>query len=205
MRSPPAFNLVLGGWDACRSHQAELNSRTERSALVVVGLTIAPAGALAANPTVMHFTDSGTFTDPDFCGTGETVNGSFSVRGTEFLTPNQPGIDYRNTTVGNTYLTNPANGNTIRVHFAGQFTATVVSSDANGFTELDTNIGAPEVIKTPHGGVLTRDAGYIQFLNTFDSDGNLVSGQVVIDRGPHPEAEQDFELFCNVATSALGL
>jgi hypothetical protein len=175
------------------------------SALVVVGLAVAPASAPAANPTVNHFTDSGTFTDTDFCGTGETVNGSFSTRVTEFLTPNQPGTDYRNTSVGNTYLTNPANGNTIRVHFAGQFTATVVSTTATGFTELDTNIGAPEVIKTPHGGVLSRDAGYIQFLNTFDNQGNFVSGQLVIDRGPHPEAEQDFALFCDVATSALGL
>jgi hypothetical protein len=175
------------------------------SALAVVGLTVVPASALAANPTVNHFTDSGTFTDNDFCGTGKTVNGSFSTRVTEFLTPNQPGTDYKNTSQGKTYLTNPANGNTIIIHFAGQFTAKVVSRTATGYTELDTNVGAPEVIRTAHGGVLTRDAGYIQFLNTFDNNNNFVSGQIVINRGPHPEAEQDFELFCKVATTALGL
>ena len=175
------------------------------SALALVGLTVATASAPAANPTVNQFTDSGTFTDNDFCGTGETVNGSFTVRVTEFLTPNQP-VDYRNTSEGNTYLTNPANGNTIIVHFAGPFTAEIVSGTPTGaHTELDTNIGLPELIRTAHGSVLTRDAGYIQFLNTFDSNGEFVSGQIVIDRGPHPEAEQDFELFCNVATSALGL
>jgi len=171
---------------------------------VTLALALVPA-SLAANPTVNHFTDSGTFTDNDFCGTGETVNGSFAVRVTEFLTPNQASTDYRNTAEGKTYVTNPANGNTVIVHFAGPFTAKVISSTANGFTELDTNIGLPEQIKTAQGSVLSRDAGYIQFENTFDSDGNFVSGQIVIDRGPHPEAEQDFALFCNVVTSALGL
>jgi hypothetical protein len=175
------------------------------SALAVVGVAFVSASALAANPTVNHFTESGTFTDNDFCGTGETVNGSFAVRVTEFLTPNQASTDYRNTSEGNVYYTNPLNGNTIIVHFAGPFTAKVVSTTASGHTELDTNIGLPEQIKTAHGRVLTRDAGYIQFLNTFDSSGNFVSGQIVIDRGPHPEAEQDFALFCSVATSALGL
>src|SRR5712691_9032876 len=175
------------------------------SAVAVACLAVFSASAQAANPTVHHFTDSGTFTDNDFCGTGETVDGSFAVTVTEFLTPNQASTDYRNTAEGKTYVTNPANGNTVIVHFAGPFTAKVISSTANGFTELDTNIGLPEQIKTAQGSVLSRDAGYIQFENTFDSDGNFVSGQIVIDRGPHPEAEQDFALFCNVVTSALGL
>jgi hypothetical protein len=167
---------------------------------------IAPASALGGNPTVNHFKASFTDTDTDFCGTGQTVNISTSVTVTEFLTPNQPNIDYRNTSEGNTVLTNPANGNTVIVHFAGAFTATLVSGTLDGaHTELDTNIGLPELIKTPNGGVLTRDAGYIQFLNTFDSNGDFVSGEIVIDRGPHPEAEQDFNLFCTVVPAALGL
>jgi hypothetical protein len=175
------------------------------SVLAAASLTIVPGSAPAANPTVNHFTDSGTFTDNDFCGTGETVNGSFAVKVTEFLTPNQSNADYRNTSEGNNYFTNPANGNTIIVHFAGAFTAKVVSTTATGYTELDTSKGLPEQIKTAQGSVLTRDAGYIQFLDTFDSNGDFVSGQIVIDRGPHPEAEQDFALFCSVATKALGL
>jgi hypothetical protein len=171
----------------------------------VVGVAVVSTGALAANPTVNHFTDSGTFTDNDFCGTGKTVTGSFAVTVTEFLTPNKANTDYMNTVEGNNVFTNPANGNTVTLRFAGQFTAEVISSSADGFTELDTNIGLPELIKTAQGSVLTRDAGYIQFENTFDSDGNFVSGQIVIDRGPHPEAEQDFALFCSVVPSALGL
>jgi hypothetical protein len=173
------------------------------TALAVAGLTVLSASSLAGNPTVNHFKDSGTFTDNDFCGTGKTVNGSFSVTVTEFLTPNQ--ADYWNTAQGDVYYTNPANGNTVIVHFAGPFIATIVSSGPDGYTELDTYKGLPEQIKTPHGAVLTRDAGYISFENTFDSNGGFVTGEIVIDRGPHPDAEQDFALFCDVTTSALGL
>jgi hypothetical protein len=173
------------------------------SVLLVIGLAAITASARAANPTVNHFTDSGTFTDDDFCGTGETVNGSFSVTMTEFLTPNQ--ADYKTSGQGNVYFTNPANGSTVINHFAGQFTATVISSTESGTTELDTNKGLPEQLRTANGTVLLRDAGYIQFENTFDSNGEFVDGHIVIDRGPHPDAESDFEAFCGVMTEALGL
>ena len=57
-----------------------------RRLVVGVGAVIAAAlaigaGALAANPTVVHFSDSGTFVDDNFCDTGETVNGTFEVKG----------------------------------------------------------------------------------------------------------------------------
>ena len=67
-------------------------------AAITASLTAFGAGAIAANPTVAHFSDSGTFTDDNFCDTGETVNGTFDVKGTEWLTPNQ--ADYRNNAHG---------------------------------------------------------------------------------------------------------
>jgi hypothetical protein len=175
-------------------------------AVAVAALAVASTGALAANPTVNHFNDSGTFPATDFCGTGETMNGTFAVKGTEWLTPNQPGVDYRNTAEGNNTFTNPENGNTIVVKFAGPFTVMVLSVNPDGGdTELDTFKGLPEQMKTAQGTFLFRDAGYITFLRTFDGDGNVVSSQIVIDRGPHPDAESDGAVFCDLATSALGL
>jgi hypothetical protein len=51
--------------------------------------------------------------------------------------------------------------------------------------------------------VLLRDAGVITFVETFDLEtGDLISTDVVI-KGPHPEAESDFEAFCEVVTGAL--
>jgi len=173
-------------------------------AVIAASLTAMGAGAIAANPTVVHFSDSGTFVDDNFCGTGETVNGAFEVKVTEWLTPNQ--ADYRNTSQGTTTFTNPANGATVILHFAGPFTATIVSfNEDGGTTELQTFKGLPEQIKTAHGGVLLRDAGYVQFLRTFDADGELISSEVVLERGPHPDLDSDFEAFCDVTVPALGL
>jgi hypothetical protein len=174
------------------------------STVAVGALAVVSTGALAANPTVNHFSDSGPFTIDDFCGTGATVNGTFEVKGTEWLTPNQVG--YKNNSHGTDTYTNPANGNTVVVNFAGPFTATIVSINPDGgWTELDTNKGLTEQIKTPQGPVLLRDVGYIQFLRTFDGDGNFVSSQIVTDKGPHPDAESGFAAGCDVITSALGL
>ena len=45
---------------------------------------------------------------------------------------------------------------------------------------------------------------YIVFHDTFNGD-EFVSGEIVVDKGPHPDAESDFVLFCDVMTNALGL
>jgi len=174
------------------------------SAVAVAGLAVVSTGALAANPIVNHFSFSGAFTNDDFCGTGATVDGTFTVQGTEWLTPNQ--ADYRNTEHGADTYTNPANGNTVTVNFAGPYTVTVVSINPDGgWTELDTNEGLTEQIKTPKGSVLLQDVGFIQFLRTRDADGNFLSSQIVIAKGPHPDAESGGAASCDVITSALGL
>jgi len=160
--------------------------------------------AVAANPEVNHFTFSDSFTDDDFCGTGQTVDISVLVRGTEFFSPNQP-VDYRNVTEGNAVFTNPLNGATVINHFAGPFSDTIISGDPEGVhTHELTFKGLPEMLRTKHGGVLIRDAGYLIFHQTFDGD-EFVSSEIFVNKGPHPDAESDFALFCEVMTDALGL
>jgi hypothetical protein len=84
-----------------------------------------------------HFRDVGTDVDPDFCGTGQTINIAFNVRVNEWLAPHK--ADFKSTAAGKVVFTNPLTGDT------------------------------------------------------------------VINKGSHPEAESDFELFCEVAVPALGL
>lgn len=164
---------------------------------------VGPSSALAANPDINRFTDSGTDTDTDFCGTGKTVNISFDVRGTEFLDPNQ--ADFKVTVRGTVLFTNPLNGNTVIQHFAVQSLETTLSGDPEGLHTLEfTTKGLPELFRTEHGGVLTRDAGYIVFHTTFDGD-EFISFEIVTNRGPHPQADSDFELFCEIMTTALEL
>jgi hypothetical protein len=170
---------------------------------MVAGVTAIGTGA-AGNPTVNHFADSGTFVDDNFCDTGKTVNGAFDVKGTEWLTPNQ--ADYRNNAQGKQTFTNPANGAQVILHFAGPFTATIVSfNDDGGTTELQTFKGLPEQIRTANGRMLLRDAGYVTFLRTFTAEGEQVSSEVVLEKGPHPDLDSDFEAFCDVVVPALGL
>jgi hypothetical protein len=44
----------------------------------------------------------------------------------------------------------------------------------------------------------------ITLRDTLDGE-ELVNQEVVINSGPHPEADSDFELFCGVVTEALGI
>jgi hypothetical protein len=170
-----------------------------------VALALMPAAALAAPPGHEHFRDVGTFVDPDFCGTGQTINGSFDVRVNIWIASDSPTGLVRTTFSGKQVLTNPATGDSVTVSFAGQTTEVTISGNPAGLhTILVTTKGLPEKIQTTHGPVLLRDAGIIAFEDTFDGD-EFISEEIVLVKGPHPEADSDFELFCEVTTEALGI
>ncbi len=172
--------------------------------IVVAALVLGGAPAVAANPEVNHFTISDSFTDGNFCGTGQAVDISVFIQGTEFLTPNQP-VDYRNVAEGNVVYTNPLNGATVVDHFAGTFSDTIISGDPEGInTHERTFNGLIHLYRTEHDGVLYQGAGYIVVHEVHNGD-EVVSTEIVVDRGPHPDAESDFTLFCDTIPSALGL
>ena len=56
-------------------------------------LGVAPA-AHAANPNNEHFTLTDSFTEPDFCGTGQEFDVTIDAAGTGFASPNQPDVDF---------------------------------------------------------------------------------------------------------------
>ena len=160
--------------------------------------------ALAANPQVNTFKDSWSGEeDPDFCGTGETITFSGSVRVTEQLAPNH--ADFTATFSGHDVLTNPETGDQVFSHWAGHVTETFVSGDDEGIHVIEsTTRGLPESFRLPGGGVLTLDAGSITLLLTFDGE-EFVSLEVVVQHGPHPAADSDFEQFCEIMPAALGI
>ena len=170
-----------------------------------VALALMPAAALAAPPDHEHFRDVGTFVDEDFCGTGQTINGSFDARVNVWFSPEGAEELVRTTLSAKQVFTNPDTGDSVTVSAAGMSTEVLISGDPAGLhTVLATTKGLPEKIQTTHGPVLTRDAGIIAFLLTFDGD-ELLEQQIVVVKGPHPEADSDFELFCEVTTEALGI
>ena len=75
--------------------------------IAVAALVLGSApGAQAANPDVNRRIEIGGYTDPDFCGPGQTVDVSFTVRVVEFLSPNHE-VDIALVRQGDFWLTNP--------------------------------------------------------------------------------------------------
>jgi hypothetical protein len=171
--------------------------------IVALGLGGVPS-AFAANPDVNHFTIAESFTDPDFCGTGQAVDVSISVKTTEFLAPNQP-VDYRNVSQGKVVYTNPDSGATVIRHLAGPMSDTIISGDPEGVSTHEITLKGLSTLLRADGGVLLRNAGYLVLHQVIDADGNVLSTEIVVNRGPHPIAESDFTLTCDVLTDALGL
>jgi hypothetical protein len=172
-------------------------------AVATLVLGSAPA-AQAANPDVNRRIEIGGYTDPDFCGPGQTVDVSFTVRVVEFLSPNQE-VDIALVRQGDFWLTNPDTGATVQNHFAGRYSETLVSGDPAGIHTVEyTTHGLDQQLRLPNGAVLSRDAGYQAWRDTFGPDGWL-SGELVVQRGPHPDADSDYAIFCEVITTALAL
>lgn len=174
------------------------------TALAVALMAIAGApGALAAGQQHNHFRDIGTFVDDDFCGTGQTINGAFNVVVNEWEAPHKG--DFKGTASGTTTLTNPLTGDTAINRFAGQNSTVIISGDPEGDHVEDVTVkGLPERWKLQHGRVLIRDAGYVVIRQTIEDD-EIVDQEVLVNKGPHPDLDSDFEQFCETLVPALGI
>lgn len=176
-------------------------------ALSAVTLAV-PLAAVGGGPKeIVHervFDDAGT--DPDFCGTGETVE--FEGRSVATLRLGETGGDpeqpllvtfaYRYT------ITNPANGNAIVDSAAGSTkNVIVVGQESEAHVHEFTENGLRAKLQLANGRVLTRDAGSLTYRVSFDENGDFLDLEVVSDRGTH--AAFDSDLWCDVATDALGL
>jgi hypothetical protein len=176
-----------------------LSLRHALAAALFVAFVLLPAGALAAQPVAQfhdHFTE--TFSD-EVCGI--PVNGEAVVTDNFFVYADD---SFKDTSSVIVTFTNPENGQSVVLSNAGQISGTaVVDEQAGTITFFTTFKGLPEKIQTANGSVLLRDAGVITFVETFDLETEeLISSDVII-KGPHPEADSDFELFCEVMTDAL--
>ena len=173
------------------------------AAVVALLAAVATSAALAAGQQHSHFRDIGTFVDKDFCETGQTINGAFNVVVNEWEAPHKG--DFKGTSSGTTTLTNPLTGDTAVNRFAGPFWVVNISGDPEGdHVEEVTVKGLPERWKLPHGGVLIRDAGYVVIRQTIEDD-EIVDQEVLVNKGPHPDLDSDFELFCETLVPALGI
>jgi hypothetical protein len=175
--------------------------------IVAVGalLAVLPASALGAKPEVFHTHFHDELADIDLCGISVDLvaDGVFTDR----LFFDQDGNPVRFTSTASVKQTFTAdNGKSVIVQSANQYIETepIIDEAAGTITFVFSFKGLPELIKTPHGGVLLRDAGAITFADTFDlATFEFISSEILVQHGPHPEADSDFTLFCEVISEAL--
>jgi hypothetical protein len=170
---------------------------------VALMAVVAAPGALAAGQQHDHFRDVFTDVDDDFCGTGQRIDIAGNVLVNEWQAPHK--ADFKQTASGKITLTNPLTGDTAVSRFAGPTWVVNISGDPEGdHVQQVTVKGLPELWKLAHGSVLIRDAGYVVLVQTIEDD-EVVDNEVLINKGPHPDLESDFELFCEVMPGALGI
>jgi hypothetical protein len=163
-------------------------------------LAVAPGTALGAEPIAQfhdHFTESFS---GEICGIPVDID--LVVTDNFFLYED---FSFKDTSSVMATFTNPVNGKSVVVSNAGQVSGPppIVDEEAGTITFLTSFKGLPEKIQTANGPVLLRDAGIITFADTFDLEtGDFISSEIVI-KGPHPEADSDFTLFCEVISEAL--
>ena len=175
------------------------------SLLAATAAVAAPAVAHADPPEITHGNFDDTFEDVDVCGIIVDVRARGVFTDHVFF-DNEGNFERFTSTASVKQTLTAANGKSVIIQNAGQFTDTdgTVDEAAGTITFVYTYKGLPEKIRTPHGPVIVRDAGVITFADTFDLDtGDFISQEILVNSGPHPDADSDFALFCEAITAAL--
>jgi hypothetical protein len=168
---------------------------------LITALAVLPGSALGGKPVEQfhdHFTES--FSD-EICGIPVDVD--LVVTDNFFLYADD---SFKDTSSFMATFTNPANGKSVVISSAGLVSgpAPLVDEEAGTITFFTSFKGLPEKIQTANGRVLLRDAGVVTFADTFDLEtGDFISSEITVNKGPHPELDSDFTLFCEVISEAL--
>jgi hypothetical protein len=168
---------------------------------LITALAVLPGSALGGKPVEQfhdHFTES--FSD-EICGIPVDVD--LVVTDNFFLYADD---SFKDTSSFSSTVTNPTNGKSVVISSAGLVSgpAPLVDEEAGTITFFTSFKGLPEKIQTANGRVLLRDAGFVTFADTFDLEtGDFISSEITVNKGPHPELDSDFTLFCEVVSEAL--
>jgi len=198
---PEDASAIRGGGIMHKSHAIVL---TVAVLLASAGLTAPSSAQPSGAPERFHGNFLDVAENVDACGVNVDIVGEGVFTDLVFFDTDGNFVHFQSMASGTTTFT-ADNGKSVVVRFAGLLTETESIDEVAGtITFFSTNKGLPELIKTPRGAVLLRDAGVITFVNTFDlATGEFISGEITVNQGPHPEAESDFALFCEVISAAL--
>jgi hypothetical protein len=158
--------------------------------------------ALGARPVHERFTVDEVFTE-ELCGIEVTTH--VVIKG-NFL-----GFDDRSVDISRVDITwTNAEGDWLQNFIAGPvwFEERL---DGDILTLVDRHAGVHERLRSSAGITAAFDRGLIEFRTVIDlndledeEDDVFLSSETVIQAGPHPEADSDFALFCEVVEDVLG-
>jgi len=167
-------------------------------------VALMPGSGMAAGPVDRsheNFTD--TFPD-ELCG----IAGTSVVKGVDNFMLFGDNTYSDNFTVNQTF-TATASGKSVVIHVGQRVTGLddpIVNADGT-LTFIDTFKGLPEQLRIKNGPLLSRDAGVVTLTRTgnFDPTGQFITDSLVVsgEKGPHPDLDSDFALFCDVLVPAL--
>ncbi len=159
------------------------------------------AGGAEAAPIVENFHNKIGYTVPDDFACG--IAGSATVSGVESFQVLGDGTAKDQLTLEDVF-TSAATGKSvdISVHVQNSSAAAVLNPDGST-TVTSTEKGLLEQIKLPDGGVLTRDAGTLTFVTTYNADGSFQSSTLVGEDGPHPNVDSGYTAACDAIVPAL--
>lgn len=169
--------------------------------LVATFLLAFMASSASAAPLVdrFHGTFSDTFSD-NICG----IDGTSVVNGMDNIQVFADGT-FKDQARLNQVFTSAATHKSVLIFVADQFVGRGPIDNGDGtVTFTNTFKGLPEMLKLPNGPVLSRDAGFVTFNDTFDATtGDFLGETISPENGPHPELDSGGALFCDVIVPAL--
>jgi hypothetical protein len=165
-------------------------------ALLACAAALAAPVAASAEPG-FHDRFDDRFDLPDFCGSGVTVQVRDVVVGNGHETDTRLTVSF-NETVTFTY-----GDRTITSHAAGRQVYELLEGDYDGaYSEFQVQTGVRAQLKVPGGGLVQSDAGNLQFIGTFDENGDFTF-EIIKDAGHHEQFASD--VFCDAALPLLGI
>jgi hypothetical protein len=175
------------------------------ASLLAATATLAlPAVAHADPPEHFHNPFDETFENENVCG----INVDIHVQGHLNLwlrTDHEGNVNFEATRMESDTFT-ADNGKSVLIQIKGLYAETVpIIDEAAGTSTYDFTVrGQWQTIRTPHGPALLKDVGLITLAAVVDIEADqFLSLEVLVSHGPHPQADSDFTVFCDVFTSAL--
>ena len=183
---------------------------------VLVVAASLPFAALAQPATAelvdrFHERISLTFPDDNVCGIPVVTTVEGVANSQERLSKSGFPL-YKSTGRGTVTSTNPENGKSIVITFAGPVKDLTAVDNGDGTVTVRTAItGLAEAIRLADGTVATKDVGRIVIVTVLDYGGTprdpiddvIISVDVESMSGPHPQYESGFGLFCDIVVPAL--